>query len=59
MTRALDVLSGLLLLGAAGAFASGVHALGGAHDLHALYWLVVGAVALRASVDLLRTRGSG
>ena len=54
MNRAVDILS-VVLLGAAGAaFASGVFSLGEQHDLHALYWLVVGALLLKAAVDMLR-----
>jgi hypothetical protein len=32
----------------------GESALTGAEDLHALYWLVVGVVALRAAVQVAR-----
>jgi len=58
MTRALDIASLLLLLGAGVAFTAGVVALGGRRDLAALYWFAVGALALRSAVDLLRPRGS-
>lgn len=54
MNRAVDIFS-VILLGAAGvAFASGVFALGDQKDLHALYWLMVGGLLLKASVDMLR-----
>ncbi len=57
MTRALDIASLLLLLGAGFAFTAGVVALGERQDLTALYWLAVGALTLRSAVDLLRPRG--
>ena len=44
---------GLVLL-AAVSFYMGESALSGAEDLHALYWLVVGVVALRAAVQVAR-----
>jgi hypothetical protein len=56
LTKAVDMLSVLLLLLAAGAFLLGIDALGDAKDLHALYWLVVAALLLRSGVDLLRPR---
>lgn len=57
MTRALDLLSLLLLLGAGLAFTLGVRALGARDDLVALYWLGVGVLTLRATVELSRPRG--
>ena len=56
MGRALDVLAMSLLLGAAFAFALGVRALDREEDRYALYWLAVGAMALKSSTDLLRPR---
>ena len=56
MGRAVDIVSILLLLGAGVTFALGVHALGSQRDLQAVYWLVVGALLLRSSVDALRPR---
>ena len=50
----LDALAALLVLGAAAAFAFGAAALGHANDVEALYFLVVGVVALRAGVQLVR-----
>lgn len=44
---------GLVIL-AAVSFYMGESALTGAEDLHALYWLVVGIVALRAAVQVAR-----
>ncbi|MDP9034527.1 MAG: hypothetical protein M3O50_06940 [Myxococcota bacterium] len=49
-----DVLATSLLVGAGAAFWSGETALARAQDLHALYWLIVGAVALRACVQIVR-----
>ncbi len=54
MNRAVDILSVVLLGGAGAAFASGMFALGQQRDLHALYWLLVGALLLKAAVDILR-----
>ena len=56
MGRAVDIVSILLLVGAGVAFAFGVLALGAERDVQALYWLVVGALLLRSSVDALRPR---
>ena len=57
MTRALDAFAILLLLAAASAFALGIHAMGEREDFKAIYLLVVGGLALRASTELLRPRG--
>ncbi|MFO0568875.1 MAG: hypothetical protein U0263_24675 [Polyangiaceae bacterium] len=57
MTRAIDLISVVLLVAAAGAFAMGVNALGDRRDLDALYWLVVGGLTLRAATDMLRPKG--
>ncbi len=56
LARAVDLISIVLLLAAAGAFAFGVHALGDRRDLDALYWLALGALVLRASTDILRPK---
>lgn len=56
MARVVDALALLLLLAAASAFVLGVRALGDREDLRALYLIVVGGLALKASVDLLRPR---
>jgi hypothetical protein len=48
----------LLLAAAAVAFGLGIHSLGARHDLAALYWLVIGALVLRAATDLLRPKSS-
>lgn len=60
MARAIDVLSVVLLVGAAGAFAMGIRALAERDDLLALYLLLVGGLCLRAASDLLRPKsGAG
>jgi hypothetical protein len=56
MGKVIDVLSLVLLIGAAVAFGIGVHHLGGSRDLAALYWFAGGALSLKASVDLLRPK---
>jgi len=56
MVRIADVLSVLLLFGAVAAFAAGLFALAERRDLPALYWLIVGALALRAATNLLRPK---
>lgn len=58
MTRALDVFAILLLLAAAAAFGFGLRALGDREDFRAIYLLIIGALSLRASTELLRPRGS-
>lgn len=57
MTRALDVFAVVLLISAALAFAVGIRSLGDRDDFKAVYLLIVGALALRASTELLRPRG--
>lgn len=58
--RLLDVISLCLLVGASAAFLYGLDALGARRDLEALYALCIGALALRASTDLLRPKvGAG
>lgn len=59
MSRAIDVLSVLLLLFAGAAFCLGVLSLDRSEDLHALYWLGVGALLLKASVEMLRPGRGG
>jgi hypothetical protein len=56
MSRIVDLLTIALFLVAALAFSAGVYALGRAKDLEAFYWLAVGGLCLRASVDLVRPR---
>lgn len=54
MNRVIDGLSIVLFVAAGTAFSLGVLALGDQRDLHAIYWLIVGGLVLKASVDLLR-----
>ena len=56
MSRAVDVVSVLLLVLAVVAFALGLLALGDRKDLEAVYFLVVGALCLRSSTEMLRPR---
>lgn len=56
MVRLADVISVLLLVASVVAFVLGFLALGDRRDLIAVYWLVVGALSLRASTNLLRPR---
>ncbi|HET9958084.1 MAG TPA: hypothetical protein VFQ61_26495 [Polyangiaceae bacterium] len=56
MARLADIVSVLLLCGAAACFAFGLSALGEHRDLFALYWLLIGALTLRAATQLLRPR---
>lgn len=58
MSRAVDVFAIVLLTLAALAFLLGLHALSDREDFKAIYLLVVGGLALRASTELLRPRGS-
>jgi hypothetical protein len=58
MSKVIDALSILLVLGAALAFSFGVAALAEHHDLVAVYWLVIGGLVLCAAVELLRPRSS-
>jgi hypothetical protein len=58
MSKVIDALSILLVLGAALAFSLGVAALAERRDLVAIYWLVIGGLVLRAAVELLRPRSS-
>lgn len=52
--QALDVLAVVMILGAAAAFTFGVLALARTNDVEAFYYLVIGVVALRAGVQLVR-----
>jgi hypothetical protein len=56
MGRWLDLLAVVLLAGAALAFSLGVRSLDREEDRFALYWLVVGGLSLKASVELIRPR---
>lgn len=50
----LDILAAALIVGAAAAFTFGAMALSRASDVEAIYYLVIGVVALRAGVQLVR-----
>jgi hypothetical protein len=52
--RTLDAIAVVLVLAAAGAFALGSAALSHAEDVQALYWLIVGFVAVRGAVQISR-----
>lgn len=54
----LDVLAAALVIGAAAAFIFGAMALARASDVEAVYLLVIGVVALRAGVQLVRPGAS-
>jgi multisubunit Na+/H+ antiporter MnhG subunit len=56
--QVLDVLAAILVLGAAAAFALGAIALARANDVEALYMLVIGVIALRAGVQIVRPGAS-
>jgi hypothetical protein len=56
MTRALDIVSVVLLAIGILAFTLGIYALGDNRDLGALYWMVVGGLCLRTASDLLRPK---
>ena len=58
MGRVADVVNILLFVAACAAFALGIVALGDRRDLAALYWLVVGALALKGATDMMRPRSS-
>ncbi len=54
----LDLLGAALVIGAAAAFTFGAVALTKSNDVEALYFLVVGIVALRAGVQIVRPGAS-
>lgn len=54
----LDVMAALLVIGACGAFVLGALALARSSDIEALYFLVVGIVALRSGVKLVHPGAS-
>jgi multisubunit Na+/H+ antiporter MnhG subunit len=56
--QVLDVLAAILVLGAAAAFVLGAIALTRANDVEAFYMLVIGVVALRAGVQIVRPGAS-
>jgi hypothetical protein len=52
--KTVDGIAIALVIAAVAAFVLGESALSRAEDLHALYWLVVGVVALRAATLVAR-----
>lgn len=54
----LDLIALLLVIGAAVAFGFGALALARANDVEAIYLLVIGIVALRAGVQVVRPGAS-
>lgn len=56
--RVADFASVALFSAALVAFALGLVALGDRQDLNAVYWLIVGALSLRAGTNVLRPRSS-
>lgn len=59
MSRVANVVNLTLFAGACVSFALGLHALGDRRDLQAIYFLVMGGIALRAATEMLRPRASG
>ncbi len=59
VSRAIDAFAVVLLFAAAAAFGFGIFALSQRDDFKAVYLLVVGALSLRGSTELLRPRGGG
>jgi hypothetical protein len=57
LSRAIDVLAILLVVVAAVAFGFGLNALGDSQDFRAIYLMIIGGLALRASTEILRPRG--
>jgi hypothetical protein len=54
----LDVLAAIFVVGATVAFTFGAMALSRASDVEAVYFLVIGVVALRSGVQLVRPGAS-
>jgi hypothetical protein len=57
VARALDIFAIVLLISAVVAFGFGLRALGTHQDFEAIYLLIIGGFALRASTEMLRPRG--
>lgn len=55
--RVADFVSVALLVFALFAFLAGVYTLGEKQELYSVYWLLVGALSLRAATNVLRPRG--
>jgi len=58
MGRVANAVNIALLVAAAASFVLGLRALGDRRDVQALYFLLVGAIALRSATDMLRPRSS-
>jgi hypothetical protein len=58
MGRVANAVNIVLFVLAAAAFVLGLRALGDRRDVQALYFLLVGAIALRSATDMLRPRSS-
>jgi hypothetical protein len=54
----LDAIALTMLVAAGVAFGVGASALSRAEDLKAIYWLVMGIVAVRGAVQIARPRGT-
>lgn len=54
MGKVIEVFSVALFVASAAAFIRGVTELSDGRDLQAVYWVVLGAVLLKGSIDLLR-----
>jgi hypothetical protein len=54
----LDAIALAMLVAAGVAFGVGASSLSRAEDLKAIYWLVVGIVAVRGAVQIARPRGT-
>jgi hypothetical protein len=59
MSRVANVVNLALFVAACVSFALGLHALGDRRDLQAIYFLLVGGIALRSATEMLRPRASG
>jgi hypothetical protein len=58
MSRIANIVNWVLFIAAVVSFALGIRALGARQDLSALYWLVIGALSLKAAVDMQRPRSA-
>jgi Na+/H+-dicarboxylate symporter len=59
MTLFVNLLTIALIALAGVSLTLGVIAIGDEHDLQALYWLVMGALLLKSSVEMVRPSRSG
>jgi hypothetical protein len=57
-TRVANVVNVVLFVFACASFGLGIHALGDRKDLQALYFLLLGGLALKGAVDMLRPRSA-